>query len=71
METQVTKVFREQFNIPDVKVVEKSYLSKDEIAPWTQSKFTVLLAKMQGNKTGAVIDFLEAFCAESNLSVLW
>ncbi|KAJ3020551.1 hypothetical protein HKX48_000630 [Thoreauomyces humboldtii] len=70
-ETQVTKVFREQFDIPDVKIVDSEFLHADHIAHWRTKKFTVLVSPMGRNKTGATIDWISPFVKTQNMSVLW
>ncbi|KAJ3159489.1 hypothetical protein HDU88_009036 [Geranomyces variabilis] len=71
METQVTKRFREQFNIDDVKIISEDYLQASDIAHWKKTKFSILVAPMGANKTGSVIDYLAKMCKERDFSVLW
>ncbi|KAJ3165801.1 hypothetical protein HDU87_002892, partial [Geranomyces variabilis] len=71
-ETQVTKVFREQFEINNVKVIEDDFLKKEHISEWTNCKFTALLAPMGGNKTGASVDKLIQWLQRTpSLTCLW
>ncbi|KAJ3006901.1 hypothetical protein HKX48_009416 [Thoreauomyces humboldtii] len=70
-ETQVTKRFREQFNIKNVTRIDAEFMQKEHISHWLTCKFTVLLAAMGRNKTGAVVDYVVEHAIANNLSCLW
>ncbi|KAJ3002478.1 hypothetical protein HKX48_002307, partial [Thoreauomyces humboldtii] len=72
LETRVTQVFRQQFDVPDVKTVDSDFLEAGHISGVNSKKFTALMAPMGRNKTGAVVDWLINYMTEApQSSVLW
>lgn len=66
-ETRVTQILRQQFDVPDVRVVKDAFLNEGHISKST--KFSVLASPMGTAKTESVVQYL--ISNAKDLKVLW